>query len=65
VWSPPWRAHSFRHDHGSLARQHWRYLQRADRGRIAALNDPIRLATAQAVRCGADTVTRDLLDTIT
>jgi hypothetical protein len=55
----------YHHDHGSLARQHWRYLHDRTGGSIAALHDLIRLAAIRAVRRGAEAVTRDLLDTIT
>lgn len=55
----------YHHEHGSLARRHWRYLHERTGGSIAALHDLIRLAAIRAVRRGAEAVTRDLLDTIT
>jgi hypothetical protein len=55
----------YRHEHGSLARRHWRYLHERTGGSIAALHDLIRLAAIRAVRQDAEAVTRELLDTIT
>ncbi|MET0495511.1 MAG: hypothetical protein ABW000_20490 [Actinoplanes sp.] len=67
AWCRPWNKAVvlYHHEPGSLARKHWRYLHEPTAGSIAALHDLIWLAAVRAVRRGVESISRELLDSIT
>ena len=54
----------YRHQSGSLHRQHWRYLHQRTGGSIASLSHLLRESAVQAVSDGTEAVTRDIMDRI-
>ncbi|WP_199514918.1 TniB family NTP-binding protein [Nucisporomicrobium flavum] len=54
----------FKHESGSLATQHWRYMHDRTGGSIASLSELIRLAAGRAIDDGSEKITRNMLDTI-
>jgi hypothetical protein len=54
----------YRHEPGSLVRNHWRYLHERTGGSIASLSHLIRESAAEAVNSGAEAITRKLMDQI-